>query len=533
MAKSVNLQIIPEGFGSYLTNILPEDIATAAGAFSVSMRQIRNIQAVPIEKFAQIVPNIETTKGLNLVAGTNVPTNETLSATGNDLIGLGGGPNGTYTMSDMLGAMSGLPYPWKDIQNLISSLQTTTLQNIYKQIFLAVTWEPATLSIQYTTDLNLPSGPTTYTVTGVTITDAGGGYGINEAVAPVITITNGGGATAIATIGINDSIAGSNGGGTYGRVTAVQFTGGSPSTSVPTVAIQTPPTAYNSSTNQASGTAGWPVAMSATLQSYIDDANDEIINIKAGNATQSALLNKLYNITGLQLTREQQTRQLAFIPVPTPKDTTLSQFPMALYSFVDSIPQYATSTLPHMYAQTLEAISNLTTVGGQSIVAMMRQERNQFRLSSTGIALDNNIPGEIDPITAKTLAANGSVPAYPSGYTLPSVLAGAIPAGYYDPNTDKYYTSDQLTETTSLGTMANEPILTDVYFTGPLVPGVGKELDTGQADEPGSLAGSRYQNLVPTNLNTAYTSKVLTPASYSVADAIDEVIKCNCDCWLI
>lgn len=532
MAKSVNLQIIPEGFGSYLTNILPEDIATAAGAFSVSMRQIRNIQAVPIEKFAQVVSNIETTKGLDLVAGTNVPTNETLSAIGNDLIGLGSGPNGTYTMSDMLGSMSGLPYPWKDIQNLITNLQTATLQNIYKQIFLAVSWEAATLSIQYTTDLNLPSGPTTYTVTGVTITDAGGGYGINGAVAPIITITNGGGATATATIGTNDSLAGSNGTGTYGRVTAIQFTGGSPSTSVPTVSIQTPPTTYGSSTNQASGTAGWPVAMSATLQSYIDDANDEISRIKAANTTQSALLNKLYNITGLQLTREQQSRQLAFPPVPTPKDTLLSQFPMTLYSFVDSIPQYATSTLPHMYAQTLEAISDLTTVGGQSIVAMMRQERNQARLSETGISLDNNIPGNIDPVTVKTLMANGSVPGT-TGYTLPSVLEGAIPDGYYDPDTDKYYTSDQLTETTSLGTMANEPILTNVYFTGPLVPGVGTELDTGQADEPGSLAGSRYQNLIPTNLNTAYTSKVLTPASYSVEEAIDEVIKCNCDCWLI
>jgi hypothetical protein len=530
MEKTVNLQTIPEGFGSYLTNILPEDIATAAGAFNVSMRQIRNIKAVPIEKFSQIVASMETTKGLDLVAGTNVPTNEVLSATGADLIGLGGGPNGTYTMSDMLGAMSGLPYPWKDIQDLVSNLQTTTLQNIYKQIFLSTTWEAATLSVQYSTNPNLPSGPTTYTATGVTITDAGGGYGINGAVAPTITIVNGGGATATCTIGTNNADAGSNGAGTYGRVTAIQFTGGSATTSIPTATIQTPPTSYNSSTNQASGTAGWPVAMSATLQSYIDDANDEIVNIKTNNSKQASLLNKLYNITGLQLTREQRSRELAFPPVPTPKDTKLSQYPMALYSFVDAIPQYATDTLPHMYAQTLEAISDLTTVGGQSIVAMMRQERNQARLSETGIALDNNIPGAIDPVTAKTLMANGSVPA-PAGYTLPAVLPGAIPDGYYDPNKDKYFTTDELAVSTSLGDLENTE-LANVYFTGPLIPAsVGTELDTGQAKEPGSLAGSRYQ--IPTNLSGPFTSKILTPSAYSVPEAIDQVIKCNCDCWLM
>jgi hypothetical protein len=525
MEKTVNLQTIPEGFGSYLTNILPEDIATAAGAFSVTMRQIRNIKAVPIEKFSQIVASMETTKGLDLVAGTNVPTNEVLSATGVDIIGLGSGPNGTYTMSDMLGSMSGLPYPWKDIQNLVSNLQTTTLENIYKQIFLSTTWEAATLSVQYSTDVvESPPGifTTYYTATGITITDAGGGYGINGAVAPTITIINGGGATATCTIGTNNADAGSNGAGTYGRVTAIQFTGGSATTTIPTVTIQTPPTSYNSNTNQASGTAGWPVAMSATLQSYIDDANDEIVNIKTNNEKQAILLNKLYNITGLQLTREQRSRELAFIPVPTPKDTRLSQYPITLYSFVDGIPQYATDTLPHMYAQTLEAISDLTTVGGQSIVAMMRQERNQARLSETGIALDNNIPGAIDPVIAKTLMANGTVPA-PGGDTLPAVLPGAIPDGYYDPDKDKYFTTDELSVTTSLG---------DGYIAGPLVPAsLGKALDTGQANEPGSLAGSRYQ--IPTNLSGPFTSKVLTPSAYSVPEAIDQVIKCNCDCWLM
>ena len=49
---ALNYQILPEGFGSYLQGILPDDIATAAGAFSATMQQIKNIRKVDFEKFA-------------------------------------------------------------------------------------------------------------------------------------------------------------------------------------------------------------------------------------------------------------------------------------------------------------------------------------------------------------------------------------------------------------------------------------------------------------------------------------------------
>jgi hypothetical protein len=49
---------------------------------------------------------------------------------------------------------------------------------------------------------------------------------------------------------------------------------------------------------------------------------------------------------------------------------------------------------------------------------------------------------------------------------------------------------------------------------------------------PGSLAKSPYQTLIPPQLNTLFTSDVLLPAQYSVPEAIEQVIDCNCDCWL-
>jgi hypothetical protein len=53
----------------------------------------------------------------------------------------------------------------------------------------------------------------------------------------------------------------------------------------------------------------------------------------------------------------------------------------------------------------------------------------------------------------------------------------------------------------------------------------------GDAVEPGSFAGSPYTNLIPPNLNSWYTSSTLMPSTYTVNEAIDEVIRCNCDCW--
>jgi hypothetical protein len=45
------------GFGSYLFDILPKQQAVAAGAFSFTMRQVKNIERVDIKKFSRAVAN--------------------------------------------------------------------------------------------------------------------------------------------------------------------------------------------------------------------------------------------------------------------------------------------------------------------------------------------------------------------------------------------------------------------------------------------------------------------------------------------
>jgi hypothetical protein len=58
-------------------------------------------------------------------------------------------------------------------------------------------------------------------------------------------------------------------------------------------------------------------------------------------------------------------------------------------------------------------------------------------------------------------------------------------------------------------------------------------ITVGLSNTPGSFAYSNYTNTVPPPLNTWYTSKNLYPSTYTVSQAIEEVIRCNCDCWQI
>jgi len=532
----LTIQPIPQGFGAYLDGILPPDIAKAAGAFSVSMQQIKNISSVPIEKFAQVVNSLETTKGLN-VNGTSVPTDTSLASQGLALIALGNGPFGTYTMSNFLGCMSGLPYLGINIRQLIQQLETSTLYDIYKNLYLAVTWELATVSVQYSTyQVETDPGPppsytTYYHVTGLTIVDPGGGYGREGAASPTITISNGG--TGTTTIGTNylDIT-------NYGRVLSVSVSSaGSDSTSIPTATVSFPP-----------GTGSFS---NSIVQGYIDAANAEIVVIKNAQPARAQQLITNWENTGRLLTVEQRaiaTGMALQVPLADPaidREPTLAGYPTTQYSFVDSIPRYATFTQPHMYSQTLEAISNLNTVGGRSLVAMLREARNQARLQEAGIPLDNNIENKLTKTQEAELIGNGilpnSVPAsnglipYPTPApsttngtfvdtvpaTLSTELGNTDPYGYYNPTNERYYN----TNNNYLGSGQTNNI-------GQInVGGVGQLVDIGEAIEPGSFAGSRYSNLISPELSVIYASDILLPATYSVQEAIDEVIRCNCDCW--
>lgn len=618
-----NVSTLEKGFGTYLYGILPQDQAIAAGAFSFSLRQVRKIEQVDFKKFAKAVKAMETMVGLPLTAGTSKPTNQDMIENVKTKEALGTGPYGTYTMSDLFGCMSGLPYAWKNIYDGISKIQTTTLKNIYDELFLAVTWEPITVTPTYTTyevEIGDNEFITYYHVTGLSIADNGGGYGRGNAPDPVVTISNGGSGYVV--IGKDDTNIGSNGAGTFGRGTnAVLTNPGTDTTYPPTATVQYPPTSTAGGTNTAYGTTGWQNPMNSVVQNYINQANAEIRAIASANLADITELNIYWNVLGNQLKVEQRTRYTALAPAPIPKSSFLNPYATSINVFVDSLPNLSQDTKPHMTSQTIEAITDYSVVGGQSAVGMMRQERNQVRLADAGITLDNNIPSDLSSTDIKTLTTNGTIPAgvdnnIPSpiidyiketspdvadgidGYTNPAwhtvevdgVPVSPIPQGIYNPSGTTLIgtflpagqTATQVGATGGLRlAVATTPGSIAPILNGNPIPVVGTNVpivyssltDTpqirdititdlintppgGQSTGPvllsdGTVAyppsGTLPQQAIPVivqppaeldpsntpdNLNPNYTGSTLVPSAYSVQDAIDKVVECNCDCWI-
>jgi len=120
--------------GARLTNILPASLAYACDSFSIAMMQIKNIKGMNIEKFSQVVTNLETVTDL-AVNGTAIPTDASLVNGALPLLAKGSNTDGTYNMCDFFGSMTDLHYDWNTFQTLVKNLQTTTLSTIYDNIY--------------------------------------------------------------------------------------------------------------------------------------------------------------------------------------------------------------------------------------------------------------------------------------------------------------------------------------------------------------------------------------------------------------
>jgi hypothetical protein len=136
--EGTNVNKIPSlSYGNRLAGILPADIAYACDAFSMSMRQVKNIQNIDIEKFAQVVTNLENVNDLN-VNSTNVPVNLAAVNSALSKIALGSDTNGKFRTADFFGCMTNIVYDWPKLQDMISKLATLpeipTLQHHFQLI---------------------------------------------------------------------------------------------------------------------------------------------------------------------------------------------------------------------------------------------------------------------------------------------------------------------------------------------------------------------------------------------------------------
>ena len=144
-------------FGERLINILPEKQAYANDAFSIAMMQIKAIKRANIEKFAQVVANLEIAADLN-VNGTSIPTDIASITPAFKDVAKGSGNLHMYCTSDFFASMTDFVYPWNDLKRVLDYYSNSG--NIY------------TLSIAYDNIYNMVNGPGPYTLLDTLIDNA-------------------------------------------------------------------------------------------------------------------------------------------------------------------------------------------------------------------------------------------------------------------------------------------------------------------------------------------------------------------------
>ena len=137
--NGLNNQLKSLNFGTRLFGIIPDQLAIPCDAFSVAMMQIKNIQAMNIEKFAQVVTNIEPMVGASDVGMIVAPINLDVARSALTILAKGTGTNGKFTTCDFFGAMTNLRYDLKNLLSLIKSLNTTSLSSIYDGMYSVIT----------------------------------------------------------------------------------------------------------------------------------------------------------------------------------------------------------------------------------------------------------------------------------------------------------------------------------------------------------------------------------------------------------
>ena len=122
----------------------------------------------------------------------------------------------------------------------------------------------------------------------------------------------------------------------------------------------------------------------------IPNAVIEIGNVVTAYPTQTTSLNTEFDTMAQKIISETDNLTLATINIA--ELTTDDRSPVM--SFVESLPEYGVNKEENGPTWFLEQVADLTTLGGQAIVACLREGQNLAILNNVGIGVDTNIPSE-------------------------------------------------------------------------------------------------------------------------------------------
>jgi hypothetical protein len=129
------------------------------------------------------------------------------------------------------------------------------------------------------------------------------------------------------------------------------------------------------------------VALSNAL---ISNAVVEIGNIVTAYPTQTTALNTEFNTMAQKVITESDNLTLATINIAELNTDDRSP----VMSFVESLPDYGVNKEENGPTWFLEQVADLNTLGGQAIVACLREGQNLAVLNNVGIGVDTAIPSE-------------------------------------------------------------------------------------------------------------------------------------------
>lgn len=539
--EGVNTRI--KNWGEYLNGILSDDLARACGAFMCSMNQIKNIRQMDILTFSQVVSNLEVTnKDLNLVNGTNgTPANYDAMQQALSLYALGSGSSGNFKFSDFLGAMSGQPYVsyYKPALSAILAAQTVELKIIYDKLYqksLANDWAYVSRGKGYQDPYINPSpvwsslyAYTLFKTQQTHISGTNWVTGQNDLTGvyipgSLIAFTNSPTETYTVDFCVYNPIT---------NITVINLT----SNLITTVNAGTDLFIFENTYD------GYP---DGPVQDLIDAANLEILRIQNTNPNAITDLNYWWDKIGTQMFIEQRAIPLS---ASQPEEVYQNLNRSYIDAFVRNIDAYSAETDYCETASVLEAISDLNDLGGQSVIAMMRELRNEKRLSVAGGGLVSDISDghSVNQASAVAIVENGSIVAvkvtyggynycdgpptilvYPQGGVFGGTGSGAKLQAHVDENCS-------VSSISVLDPGSGYAIAPAIYIAPAPAPlckvsrdiPVSDALNTvkpvGGAVAPGSFV--QQACLVPEELITE------AAASLTVNEAIEEVTICNCDCW--
>ena len=128
----------------------------------------------------------------------------------------------------------------------------------------------------------------------------------------------------------------------------------------------------------------------AFSNALISNAVIEIGNIVTAYPTQTTSLNNEFITMAQKVITESDNLTLATINIAELNTNDRSP----VMSFVESLPEYGVNREQNGPTWFLEQVADLTTLGGQAIVACLREGQNLAVLNNVGIGVDTGIPSE-------------------------------------------------------------------------------------------------------------------------------------------